>query len=70
MVEIQRAPEAEADLVDHPHQQEVGEEQVDLLQVMQVEQPHQHVEVQKDQPQVDAAGAAVAEAQPQPARRA
>ena len=54
MAEVDRAAKAEADLVGDAHQQEVGEEQVRLLEVVQVRQPDQEVEVEEEQAEVEA----------------
>ena len=67
VVEVERAAEAEADLVGDPHQQQAGEEQVRLLEVVQVRQPDEDVEMKEQQAEVEPAGAAVAGAQHHPA---
>ena len=67
VVEVDRPAEAPADLVGHAHQQQAGEEQVRLLEVVQVGQPDEDVEVQEQQAEVEAAGPAVPGAQHRPA---
>ena len=63
MVEVDRAAKAVADLIGDAHQQQVGEEQMRLLEMAQVGQPDEDVEVEEEQAEVERAGPAV------PARR-
>ena len=69
MVEVDRPAEAVADLVGDPDQQQAGEEQMRLLEVVQVGQPDEDVEVQEEQAEIEAAGPAVPRAQRRPAQR-
>ena len=69
MVEVQRAPEAHADLVDHAHEQEVGEKQPAAFQVTQVCEPDQHVGMKEQQAEVEPAGSTVTDAQHEPGGR-
>lgn len=66
MAEVERTPEAEADLVGDADEQEVGEEQHPAaLEVMQVEEKQQQVEMEEQQARVEHAGAPVQVAQQQ-----
>ena len=59
MREIERATEAETNLVADAHQQKEREQLVGRAHVMHREQPHDDVDVQEEQRQVEAAGAVV-----------
>jgi hypothetical protein len=68
VIEVDRPAKAVADLIGDPHQQQVGEEQMRLLQVAQVGQPDQEVEVNEDKAEIEGAGPAVPRAQCRPAQ--
>ncbi|MEP6873876.1 MAG: hypothetical protein ABI887_05890 [Burkholderiales bacterium] len=67
MVEVQRTPKAGSDLVDHANQQEVGEEQVALLEIVQIGHPDQNIQMEQHQTQVDSDAAPVPDTQYEPA---